>query len=167
MTPALPAEAEGCGGSLAQWLGAAGACIDGLLVHRITLHPGDRSDDFPDLDAVERVGAIETYARMQNGRRFGAEAAVILGRARPGGLIELIGGRQLRARPRGIAPGDIVYDYDAAALLHGFISRARYPVFYDCFPLEDFPDVRGLLLYWPKPAFRATLPACHAGLRLV
>ena len=55
-------------------------------------------------------------------------------------------------RRPGIAPGDIVYDYDAAHLLHSFISGAAAPVFYDAADEPGLDDLIGhLVVLWPAP----------------
>jgi hypothetical protein len=59
------------------------------------------------------------------------------------------------ARRKGLVPGDIVYDYEAAPLLHSFISRARCPVFYDAVDLDGLEDLFGrLVVRWPAPLVR-------------
>ena len=50
------------------------------------------------------------------------------------------------------SPGDIVYDYDAAPLLHAFIARAAQPTFYDTRDLDALDDLVGkLTVRWPEP----------------
>jgi hypothetical protein len=49
-------------------------------------------------------------------------------------------------------PGDIVYDYEAAHLLHSFIARAATPVFYDAIDEDGLDDLIGqLIVTWPEP----------------
>jgi hypothetical protein len=60
--------------------------------------------------------------------------------------------RRFTRRERGNVPGDIVYDYDAAPLLHAFIARAAQPTFYDTRDLDALDDLVGkLTVRWPEP----------------
>ena len=46
----------------------------------------------------------------------------------------------------------IVYDYEAAHLLHSFIARATEPVFYDAIDEDGLDDLIGqLVIAWPEP----------------
>ena len=145
---------------LATLLVARGLDPSGLIAHRNTLDPRDRSADAPSLEHLAKTGHDLVYERMQNGRVFGAEAQVMSFRGEAGGRARLSGFRRLVARRPGIAPGDIVYDYDVAHLLHDFISRAKHPTFYDAFPLEGLGDLVGrLVVQWPKPYMRRRLRA--------
>jgi len=68
-------------------------------------------------------------------------------------------------RRQGIVPTDIVYDYDAAHLLHAFIARAETPVFYDAFDEDGLSDLIGnLVVQWPQPVTRDVIGADDAGL---
>lgn len=132
----------------------------GVIAHRNTLDPRDASVDAPSLEALAKTGHDLVYERMQNGRAFGAEARVLSFRGEAGGRGRLAGFRRLVARRPGIAPGDVVYDYDVAHLLHDFISRAKHPTFYDAFDLEGLDDLVGkLVVQWPRPYMRKQLGA--------
>ncbi|MCB1540957.1 MAG: hypothetical protein KDJ25_08950 [Rhodoblastus sp.] len=145
---------------LATLLADRGLDPAGLIAHRNTLDPRDRSADAPSLDFLAKTGHDLVYERMQNGRVFGAQAQILSFRGEAGGRARLSGFRRLVARRPGIAPGDIVYDYDVAHLLHDFISRAKHPTFYDAFPLEGLGDLVGrLVVQWPKPYMRRRLRA--------
>jgi hypothetical protein len=77
------------------------------------------------------------------------------------------GFRRYLARRPGIAPGDLVYDYDVHDLFHAFIARSRRPVFYDALDLPGLDDlVDRLTVDWPPPAMIALRPAAHPALRI-
>lgn len=136
-----------------------------MLAHRNTLDPRDASADVRAIDDLAPSGHDLVYERMQNGRAFGAEARVLSFRGEAGGLARFAGFRRLVARRPGIAPGDIVYDYDVAHLLHDFIARAKHPTFYDAFPIDGLDDLVGrLVVQWPWPLMRKRLRADDAGL---
>ncbi|HMN71744.1 MAG TPA: hypothetical protein PKA55_07730 [Rhodoblastus sp.] len=153
---------------LASLLAARGLDPASILAHRNTLDPRDASADAPSLAALAATGHDLVYERMQNGRAFGVEAQVLSFRGEAGGRARLAGFRRLVARRPGVAPGDIVYDYDVAHLLHDFIGRAKHPTFYDAFPLEGVGDLVGrLVVQWPKPYMRRRLRAADAGLAVI
>lgn len=153
---------------LASLLAARGLDPASLLAHRNTLDPRDASADAPSLAALAASGHDLVYERMQDGRAFGAEAHVLSFRGEDGGRARLAGFRRLVARRPGVAPGDIVYDYDVAHLLHDFIARAKRPTFYDAFPLDGVADLVGrLVVQWPKPYMRKRLRADDARLLIV
>jgi hypothetical protein len=138
--------------SLACLLRGRGLHEHGVRAIRHTLHAEDRSDDFPSLGHVVRHNLLPVYERMQDGRRLGHDNALLSFVAEPDGYARLVGYRRVFARRRGIVPGDIVYDYEAAPLLHSFISRARCPVFYDTIDLTGLDDLFGnLVIRWPAP----------------
>lgn len=146
--------------NLASLLTARGLDPVKIIAHRNTLDPRDASADAPSLAALAKTGHDLVYERMQNGRAFGAEAQVLSFRGEAQGRARLAGFRRLVARRPGVAPGDIVYDYDVAHLLHDFISRAKRPTFYDAFALEGVGDLVGkLVVQWPKPYMRDRLRA--------
>ena len=154
--------------NLATLLAGRGLDPAGLIAHRNTLDPRDRGPDAPSLAALAKTGHDLVYERMQNGLQFGPEAQVLSFRGEPGGLARLAGFRRLVARRPGIAPGDIVYDYDVAHLLHDFISRAKRPTFYDAFPIGGVDDLVGrLTVKWPQPLMRKRLRADDARLVIV
>lgn len=138
-----------------------------VLAVRVSLNPRDANDEFPDTASMVRAKVVETYVRMQDGKRFGAEADVLTFVAEPEGYARLLSLRTFRARRKGIAPGDIVYDYDHAHLLHSFISRVRHPTFYDAFERPELDDVAGnLVLRWPAPMMRNIRKACDLSSRI-
>lgn len=145
---------------LSELLSARGLDPAGIVAHRNTLDPRDVSSDAPSLEALAKTGHDLVYERMQNGRVFGGEAQVLSFRGEADGRARLAGFRRLAARRPGIAPGDIVYDYGIAHLLHDFISRAKHPTFYDAFDLDGMSDLVGrLVVQWPKPYMRKRLRA--------
>lgn len=155
-------------GSLGDLLRERGLFEDGMRAVRTTLHPQDRSEEFGSLAEVIGHGLLPVYQRMQDGRRLGQAGAVVAFSAEPGGRARLSGLRRLRARRQGIAPGDIVYDYDAAPLLHAFIARARRPFFYDAEELEGLGDLVGrLVVRWPLPLAANVRRADDPGLAIV
>lgn len=140
----------------------------GALAYRLMLNPRDRGEDFQRTDDLVRHRAALLYGRMHEGRKLGADSPVLLFIAEAGMTARLIGFYRFRARRPGIAPGDIVYDYDAAHLLHSFIARAHHPTFYDAFEMDGLYDLAGRLrLRWPAPAMRSILPASHLGLTVL
>lgn len=153
---------------LASLLAARGLDPAGVIAHRNTLDPRDVSADAPSLAALAKTGHDLVYERMQNGRAFGPEARVLSFRGEAGGRARLAGFRRLVARRPGVAPGDIVYDYDVAHLLHDFISRAKHPTFYDAFDLDGLGDLVGrLVVQWPRPCMRKRLSADDPRIRVL
>ena len=141
--------------TLASLLLARGFDPATLVAHRNTLDPRDVGEGARSIGDLAKSGHDLVYERMQNGRTFGAEARVLSFRGEAGGRARLAGFRRLVARRPGIAPGDIVYDYDVAHLLHDFISRAKHPTFYDAFEIEGLEDlIGGLVVQWPAPLMR-------------
>jgi hypothetical protein len=107
-------------------------------------------------------------ARMQDGPRIGHAASVLSFMALPDGRARLTGFRKFMLRRQGNVPCDIVYDYDAADLLHSFIARAEAPCCYDATDEGGLDDLIGhLVLQWPQPLARNILPAGDPGLRVV
>lgn len=136
-----------------------GLAEPGARAIRNTLHVADRSSDIRDLDQLRSLNLVSVYERMQDGRRLGHGNLLLSFVAEPKGMARLIGFRRVFARRKGIVPGDIVYDYDAAPLLHAFIARARCPVFYDASNEEGLDDLFGrLVLRWPHPVVRNVRP---------
>ncbi len=124
-----------------------------LLAHRIALHPEDACSDTADTSALLRAGDALFYERLQDGAVFGAEARVLAFGAASNGQAVFLGLRRMVARRPGNVPGDVVYDYDRAHLLHNFIARAAAPLIYDAFPEEGLSDWEGaLVLDWPEDA---------------
>jgi hypothetical protein len=151
--------------SLANLLRGRGLLESGIRAIRHTLHADDRSEDFPSLGHVVSQNLLPVYERMQDGRRLGHNNPILSFVAEPGGYARLVGFRRVFARRRGIVPGDIVYDYEAAPLLHSFISRARCPVFYDTIDLDGLADLFGrLVIRWPAPLVRKVLRVDEPGL---
>jgi hypothetical protein len=80
----------------------------------------------------------------------------------------LAGFRKFTLRRQGNVPGDIVYHYDAAHLLHSFTARAAVPCFYDAIEEDGLEDLVGhLVLRCPEPLARNILGAGDAGLMVV
>ncbi|MDE2362630.1 MAG: hypothetical protein KGM42_08120 [Hyphomicrobiales bacterium] len=154
--------------TLASLLRARGLDPAAIIAHRNTLDPRDAGEGCRSIADLAATGHDLVYERMQNGRVFGAEARVLSFRGEAGGRARLAGFRRLVARRPGIAPGDIVYDYDVAHLLHDFISRAKHPIFYDAFDIEGLGDLVGkLMVQWPVPLMRRRLRADDARLEVV
>ncbi len=146
---------------------AARRLLDGepLWALRVTLDRRDRGDDHPSLAALVANGRDRAYSRMQEGMRLGSGRAILVFVAEPGGRARFRGFRRYLARRPGVAPGDLVYDYDVADLFHAFIARSRRPVFYDALDLPGLDDlVDRLSVTWPRPAMVALRPAVHPGL---
>lgn len=154
--------------TLGDLLSTRGLLAPGTRAVRHTLHPEDRSADVPSLDYLVANNLLPVYERMQDGRRLGHETTLVSFRAEPGGRARLLGHRRVFARRKGLVPGDIVYDYEAAPLLHAFIARARCPTFYDTVDEDGLDDLFGhLVVRWPAPLFRNVLGANDAGLTIV
>lgn len=123
----------------------------GVVAIRNSLHPEDMSNDFRNLDDVANANAIPMLDRMQDGPRIAHESRVLSFVAIEDGRARLTGFRRFMMRPHGVVPGDIVYDYDAAHLLHAFIARAVTPVFYDALDEGGLEDLIGtLIVEWPE-----------------
>jgi len=154
--------------TLADLLAARGLDAAGMVAVRNTLHPADVSSDFRDLDDVIAAHALPLLDRMQDGPRIPHDALVLSFVAQGGGRARLTGFRRFLMRRQGIVPTDIVYDYDAAHLLHAFIARAETPVFYDAFDEDGLSDLIGrLVVQWPQPLARDVVAADDAGLVIV
>jgi hypothetical protein len=92
------------------------------------------------------------YDRMQDGPRMDDNADVLSFVATEHGTARLIAFRRFKLRASGNVPGDIVYDYDGAHLLHSFIARAATPMFYDAEELSALDGLTGnLVVQWPEP----------------
>jgi hypothetical protein len=138
--------------TLGELLRARGLSSGGTVAIRNTLHPDDASSDFRSIGDVQRAAALSTYDRMQDGPRFGDDANVLSFIATEDGAAMLTAFRRFTRRERGNVPGDIVYDCDAAPLLHAFIARAAHPTFYDTRELDMLDDLVGkLVVRWPEP----------------
>lgn len=139
--------------TLADVLHARGFDAANIVAVRNTLHPSDMSNDFRDMDDVIAANALPMLDRMQDGPCIAHEALVLSFAALDNGRARLTGFRRFLMRRQGIVPSDIVYDYDAAHLLHAFIARAHAPVFYDAFDEAGLEDLIGtLVVQWPQPA---------------
>ena len=139
--------------TLGSLLRARGLAEPGTRAIRHSLHREDRSDDVPSLSELVSRDLLPAYERMQDGRRLGHGNLLLSFVAEPGSRARLLGLRRVFARRKGIVPGDIVYDYEAAPLLHAFIARARCPVFYDAVDEAGLEDLFGsLVVRWPAPA---------------
>lgn len=138
--------------TLGELLRARGLTGRHAVAIRNTLHPDDASSDFSSIDDVQQAAALATYDRMQDGPRLGDDAEVLSFIATQNGNATLTAFRRFTRRERGNVPGDIVYDYDAAPLLHAFIARAAHPTFYDTRDLDALDDLVGkLVVRWPEP----------------
>ena len=138
--------------TLGELLRARGLTTGRAVAIRNMLHPDDASSDFRTIDDVQRAAALATYDRMQDGPRFGDDAEVLSFIATEDGEAKLTAFRRFTRRERGNVPGDIVYDYDAAPLLHAFIARAAQPTFYNTRDLDALDDLVGkLTVRWPEP----------------
>jgi hypothetical protein len=151
--------------SLGELLVSRGLQPTGIVAIRNSLHPDDVSDDFQNIDDVIGAGALAMYDRMQDGPQIADAALVLSFAALPGGRAKLTGFRKFTLRRQGNVPGDIVYHYDAAHLLHSFIARAAAPCFYDAVDESGVEDLIGrLVLQWPEPLARNILQADDAAL---
>lgn len=138
--------------TLGDLLRARGVDPAGMVAIRNTLHPDDDSQDFRDINDVCQAGALPMYDRMQDGPRIVDGSDVLSFIATENGGARLTAFRRFTLRATGNVPGDIVYDYDGAHLLHSFIARAVTPTFYDAFELDALDDLIGnLLVQWPEP----------------
>ncbi len=151
--------------TLASLLRSRGVSPIGARAIRHRLHPQDRSEDVPSLSSLVRHNLLPVYERMQDGRRLGHDNLLISFLPEAGGRARLVGARRVFARRKGVVPGDIVYDPDAAPLLHSFIARARCPTFYDAIDDSSFEDLFGrLVVRWPTPLMVNVRLAEDAGL---
>lgn len=154
--------------TLADLLAMRGFDATGIAAIRNTLHPDDVSNDFRTLADVIDANALPMLDRMQDGPRIAHDTLVLSFAALDGGRARLTGFRRFLMRREGIVPTDIVYDYDAAHLLHAFIARAHTPVFYDAFDEDSLADlIGGLVVQWPLPLERDIVGAGDAGLVIV
>ncbi len=132
---------------------------------RSALHLDDMSEDFPNTDAIVKAGVIGMYDRMQDGAVILDGSAVLSFVAMDDGRARLTAFRTFKLRAGGNVPGDIVYDYDAAHLLHAFIARAAKPMFYDAFARDGLDDlIDALVVQWPEPLAANVRGADDAGL---
>jgi hypothetical protein len=151
--------------TLADLLRTRGLDAAKIVAVRNTLHPSDMSNDFRDMDDVIAANALPMLDRMQDGPCIAHEALVLSFAALDENRARLTGFRRFLMRRQGIVPSDIVYDYDAAHLLHAFIARAHAPVFYDAFDEDGLEDLIGtLVVQWPLPVERHILDASDPAL---
>ena len=137
---------------LAALLKERGLVTPHMRAMRQTLDRRDRTSELRDIADVMRANQLPVYGRMQEGRRLGHDNALLSFVGESRGCARLVGFAQVFARRRGVAPGDIIYDADAAHLLHNFISRSRVPTFYDFIDLPGLEDLVGrLVVQWPRP----------------
>lgn len=154
--------------TLADLLIARGFDAANIVAIRNTLHADDMSSDFRTLADVIAANALPMLDRMQDGPRIAHAALVLSFAALDDGRARLTGFRRFLMRREGIVPTDIVYDYDAAHLLHAFIARAHAPVFYDAFDEDGLSDLIGtLVVQWPQPLARDIVEASNPGLMIV
>jgi hypothetical protein len=146
--------------SLADVLSGRGLQPTEILVTYNDLHPADTCADFRTITDVMDINAHHLLDRMQDGPRIANDTLVMsfvgLGDSRA----LLTGFRRFFMRRQGIVPGEIVYDYDAAHLLHAFIARAQSPHFYDVQDQDGLSDLIGqLTVQWPDESTQAILRA--------
>ena len=154
--------------TLGELLHARGLSSGSTIAIRNTLHPDDVSSDFCTIDDVQRAAALSTYDRMQDGPCFGDDTEVLSFIATVDGEAKLTAFRRFTRRERGNVPGDIVYDYDAAPLLHAFIARASQPTFYDTRDLDALDDLVGkLVVRWPEPLHENIRAASDASILVI
>jgi hypothetical protein len=105
--------------------------------------------------------------RLQDGPRIAHGSRVLSFMALPDGHAKLTAFRKFSMRQPGIAPGDIVYNYDAAHLLHSFIAHAANPVFYDVTDEAGLDDlIEKLTVQWPEPLAQDIRMASDAEIKL-
>jgi hypothetical protein len=154
--------------TLRELLAARDFDATGILTIRNTLHAEDISSDFKDMADVASANALPMYDRMQDGPRIPHDTRVLSFAAMADGQARLTGFRRFMLRRQGNVPGDIVYDYDAAHLLHSFIARAATPCFYDAIDETGLDDLFGrLVVQWPEPLEHNILGADDPALLLV
>ncbi|WP_315835873.1 hypothetical protein [Bradyrhizobium prioriisuperbiae] len=143
---------SGCARTLAELLRGRGLPAETLIAIRNDLHPEHACSDFRSIADLETAGVLQMYDRMQDGPRIAHDSCVLSFMALGDGRAKLTSHRRFSMRRPGIAPGDIVYDYDAAHLLHSFIAGAMAPVFYDVADEPGLDDLIGrLVVQWPEP----------------
>lgn len=153
--------------TLAELLRARGIDPASVFAYRNTLDPRDAVDHIQNIQDLVPTDHVRVYERMQDGPRLGSDVSILSFIGEPKGRARLIGYRRMFARRPGIAPGDIVYDYDVAHLFHNFISRAKNPVFYDSIDLPGLDDLFGsLVVQWPAPMMVKRRPCTHPGLAI-
>lgn len=151
--------------TLADLLAERGFDAADIVAIRNTLHPDDVSNDFRTLADVIGANALPMLDRMQDGPRIVHNTLVLSFAALDNGHARLTGFRRFLMRREGIVPTDIVYNYDAAHLLHAFIARAQTPVFYDAFDEDGLDDLIGkLVVQWPLPLDRDIVKTDDTGL---
>ncbi len=139
----------------------------GIVASYNDLHPLDACADFRDICDVVQANAHHILDRMHDGPRI-LDGSVVLSFVADGDCrARLTAFRRFTMRRPGVVPGDIVYDYDAAHLLHSFIARAEHPHFYDVVDEAGLDDVIGTLtVEWPQDGERTILGAANANLLL-
>ncbi len=164
-TIAAPSKIAGPARTLADLLTARGLDAANIVAIRNTLHADDMSSDFRTLADVIAANALPMLDRMQDGPRIPHDALVLSFAALDDGRARLTGFRRFLMRREGIVPTDIVYDYDAAHLLHAFIARAATPVFYDALDEGSLGDLIGqLVVQWPQSLEHDIVEASDPGL---
>ena len=154
--------------TLGELLQARGLLTPNTIAIRNTLHPEDVSDDFPDTKAIVDAGVIGMYDRMQDSAVIADGSRVLSFVALDNGRAKLTAFRTFKLRAGGNVPGDIVYDYDAAHLLHAFIARAATPMFYDAIEIDGLDDLIGTMtVQWPEPLAMNVRIADDAGLVVI
>lgn len=154
--------------TLGELLRARNLLTPSTIAIRNALHPEDVSDDFMDTDSIATAGVLNMYDRMQDGAVIADGSRVLSFVTLNDDRARLTAFRTFKLRAGGNVPGDIVYDYDAAHLLHAFIARATKPMFYDAFAIDGLDDLMGnLIVHWPQPLAVNVRDAGDAGLVVV
>lgn len=154
--------------NLGELLRTRGLRPDDLIAIRNTLHPDDVSADFKTIEDVADANALQMYDRMQDGPVIDHDSLVLSFVAVSNGRARLTGFRKFLLRRQGDVPGDIVYDYDAAHLLHSFIARAEKPTFYNAIDEDGLGHlIDKLFVQWPEPLTRNIVRASDPGLLII
>ncbi|MBR1221101.1 hypothetical protein JQ557_24095 [Bradyrhizobium sp. U87765 SZCCT0131] len=166
MVEQMPDQDASC--TLADLLRARGVDAAAVTAIRNDLHPEHVCDDFRSIADLDTAGVLHIYDRMQDGPRIAHDRCVLSFMALPDGKARLTAHRRFAMRRPGIAPSDIVYDHDAAHLLHNFIAHASAPVFYDVREESGLEDLVGrLIVQWPAPLAQDIRDADDVRIRIV
>ena len=139
-----------------------------IVALRNSLHPDDATSEFRNINDVAAANALSMYDRMQDGPVIDHETLVASFAEMDGGLARLTDLRTFMLRAPGNVPGDIVYNYDGASLLHSFIARAVAPCFYDAIDHDGLDDLlERLIVRWPLPLTEHIVSASNDALDVV
>ncbi len=138
-----------------------------IVVTYNDLDPLDACADFRNIDDVVQANAHHILDRMHDGPNIPDGAVVMSFVAEGADKARLTAFRRFAIRRPGVVPGDIVYDYTAAHLLHAFIARSEHPHFYDVVDETGLDDVVGFLtVEWPNSESRTIIGADDVDLRV-